>query len=122
MSVKADIETGRSRLPAGCAPVAGEAVEQLFDIEGPGYSNVGVEMMRYGWITRDAPSWCRDRLADWWLVYEGDDLTVPLVWRGDELTGTIVVWREHEEDDRTARERRLIAAQQKHLHNSGALR
>ncbi len=52
MSGKADLERGWTRLPADCAPIAGDAIERLFDLEGPFFTNLGSELMRDGWIDR----------------------------------------------------------------------
>ena len=121
MSVKDSIETGWTKLPADCAPIAGKAIAKLFALEGPFFSNVGRELMIDGWIQRDPPVWIIDRRADWWLVDDQDNLTVPLVWSGGELVGTTVVYKERETSERTARERRLIAGHQTHLHRQGVV-
>lgn len=118
MTVKALIEDGWTRLPAGMAPISGDAIERLRAVEGPTV-NLAHELLRDGWITRDPPEWVKDRVADWWLWERDDDsFIVPLAWVGDELIATTICYREREESERTQRERRRlqVAAEHRHAH------
>jgi hypothetical protein len=111
MSGREQIEAGWSRMPADLAPVAGKAVERLFAIAGPNDSNLGRELIRDGELRRDPPAWVEGRVADWWLVGEDEEVAVPLVWKGDELLATLVLFREREQREATLRDRLNLEAQ-----------
>jgi hypothetical protein len=112
VTVKADLERW-TFLPADTLPVGGQAIERLREVEGP-WINLADEFIRGGRVARKPPSWVDGRTADAWLISADEELAAPLVWMGDELVATVVVWRYENARTGCERSRLEAAAERRH--------